>query len=567
MRGADLPADPAADRRPHPHPGGGRAVPGARTGRPRPQGRVRRPLPPAPDPGLLARPDQRRHARPRRPAQARQAEEAHDRGGRRPSRGEGLLEAPAHRLGRDRARSRRRAGGLRLRRPAREGPGPRAALLREDGLPQRAPHRHRRPRAALVLVQLAVRRVPGVPRPRHPDGGRPRAGRLRPEPDARRGRDPAVVGGARLRLLPPAALRPRRRARLRPQHPLGAAARQGPLLDPRRPRDQGARPAHQPLRPRALLLHRLRGRPPLHRAPARRGRDRHQPRAVRGLHARGPVPGVPGQPAQAGVDGRDPRRTQHRRRLRDADQRDRRLPAHPRAVHPREADRRAGAQGDPGAAQLPARRGPGLPLPRPALGVAVRRRGAADPARDPDRRGPGRRPLRPRRAVDRPAPARQPPAHRHPGAAEEPRQHADRGRARRGHDPGRRLGGRHRPGRRRARRPGGRLRPGPGAAGPPRLVDRHVPLGAALDPGPGGATPPHARARAGGARGQGAQPPGHRRRLPARRLRRGHRRLGVRASPPWSTTSSTPRWPSRSTTPARSRDGTAASRGSTTSTR
>ena len=32
-------------------------------------------------------------------------------------------------------------------------------------------------RAALVLVQLAVRRLPGVHRPRHPDGGRPRAHR------------------------------------------------------------------------------------------------------------------------------------------------------------------------------------------------------------------------------------------------------------------------------------------------------------------------------------------------------------------------------------------------------
>ena len=35
----------------------------------------------------------------------------------------------------------------------------------------------------------------------------------------------------------------------------------------------------------------------------------------------------------------------------------------------------------------------------------------------------------------------------------EPGQHADRGRARRGHHPHRRLGRRHRPGRRRARRP------------------------------------------------------------------------------------------------------------------
>ena len=45
----------------------------------------------------------------------------------------------------------------------------------------------------------------------------------------------------------------------------------------------------------------------------------------------------------------------------------------------------------------------------------------------------------------RAAPARQPPAARDAAAAARPGQHADRGRARRGHHPGRRLGGRHRP--------------------------------------------------------------------------------------------------------------------------
>ncbi len=239
-----------------------------------------------------------------------------------------VVQAPAHRLGGDRARPRRRPGGLRLRRPARQGPGSRAALLREDGLPQRAPDRHRRPRAALVLVQLAVRRLPRVPRPRHPDGGRPRAGRPRPDrrPSARASISPwsgaHVVG-----LLPPAPRRARRRARLRPRHPVGGPPRQGQAVDPRRAPDQGARPAHQPLRPRALLLHRVRGRPPLHRAPAPRGRVRHQPRALRGLHARGALPGVRGLPAQAGLDGGDHRRQEHRRGLRAADQRDRRLPA------------------------------------------------------------------------------------------------------------------------------------------------------------------------------------------------------------------------------------------------
>ena len=90
-----------------------------------------------------------------RPTHARQAEEAHHRGRGRPARGQGVVEAPAHRLGRDRAQPRRRPGRLRPRRPAGEGPGPRAEVQREDGLPQRPPDRHRRARAAVVLVQHA----------------------------------------------------------------------------------------------------------------------------------------------------------------------------------------------------------------------------------------------------------------------------------------------------------------------------------------------------------------------------------------------------------------------------
>ena len=78
---------------------------------------------------------------------------------------------------------------------------------------------------------------------------------------------------------------------------LPAKARKSPA---RRPPDQGPRRHHQPLRPPARLLRRVRGRPVLRRASPRRGRVRHQPRALRGLHARGAVPGLPGQPAQAG---------------------------------------------------------------------------------------------------------------------------------------------------------------------------------------------------------------------------------------------------------------------------
>ena len=117
--------------------------------------------------------------------------------------------------------------------------------------------------------------------------------------------------------------------------PWEALVRQGAEVAARRALDQGARGHPQPVRPPARLLRRVRGRPQLHRAAAPRGRVRHQPRALRGLHARGAVPGLRGQPAQAGLDGRHAglageRRAQHRRGLRDADQRDRGLPAQPR---------------------------------------------------------------------------------------------------------------------------------------------------------------------------------------------------------------------------------------------
>ena len=83
---------------------------------------------------------------------------------------------------------------------------------------------------------------------------------------------------------------------------------------------------------------------------------------------------------------------------------------------------------------------------------ALGRRGAAHPPRLADRLRPDRRDVRARRAVDRPAPARQRPPARHAQAPARPRQHRDRRRARRGGDRGGRLRRRHGPGRRRARR-------------------------------------------------------------------------------------------------------------------
>ena len=73
----------------------------------------------------------------------------------------------------------------------------------------------------------------------------------------------------------------------------------------------------------------------------------------------------------------------------------------------------APAQGDPRAARVPRRRGARLPDAGPRGRHARRRRGAADPARDTDRQRARRRAVHPRRAVDRPAPARQPAPARH----------------------------------------------------------------------------------------------------------------------------------------------------------
>ena len=144
-------------------------------------------------------PGRRRDRVAGRAAQAEEAGEAHHRGGRRPARGQGVRQAAAHRLGRDRARPGRRPGHPRLRRPAGGRPAPRAAVLRAPRLPQRPPAVDRGAGAAVVLLQLALRRLPRVHRPRHPDGGRPGADRARRREVARRGRDRAVGGRARPR--------------------------------------------------------------------------------------------------------------------------------------------------------------------------------------------------------------------------------------------------------------------------------------------------------------------------------------------------------------------------------
>ena len=94
-----------------------------------------------------------------------------------------------------------------------------------------------------------------------------------------------------------------RPARLLDGHPVGEAPRQGPEGRPARLAGPGARPLQEPLRPRAQLLRRVRGRDAVPGAAARGHRQRLRAGQVRGLHARRALSRLPRHPAQAG----DPR--------------------------------------------------------------------------------------------------------------------------------------------------------------------------------------------------------------------------------------------------------------------
>ena len=196
--------------------------------------------------------------------------------------------------------------------------------------------------------------------------------------------------------------------------------------------------------------HGLRGRAPAARERRRARRRKHDRRGLGPHGGRGPAL-LPGAPA--------PRR--------------------------RAPDRGRGAEGDPRASRLPRRGGPRLPLARPRGPHALGRRIPADPAGEPGGLRAHGRDLHPRRALDRPAPARQPAAARHARAHARHRQHGGGGRARRGDDPER--GPRDRL-RARGRRGGRAHRPRRNAEEPraePTLADGRLPLRPPGDPGAG----------------------------------------------------------------------------------
>ena len=291
----------------------------------------------------------------------------------------------------------------------------------------------RRAGAAELLVQLALRRLPDVRRARQQArGGRgARGARYHALHQRRRAR---AVGQQHARVLVPRPRRGRRRPRLLARHALAEAAQARAGRRALRIGRRGVRPLQEPVRAAADVLHHLRRCAPQHRAALQGDGLGRLAREARAVHARGAVPGLQGRPAPPRDAGGHGGRAPHLRADEPVDPQDAVLPGVGGALGAGADDRRAAAEGDPRAARVPRRRRSRLPHAVAARGHARRRRGAADPAGHPDRLGSRRRPLHPRRAVDRSPPARQPPVARHPDPPPRPREHADRRRARRSHD-------------------------------------------------------------------------------------------------------------------------------------
>ena len=339
--------------------------------------------------------------------------------------------------------------------------------------------------AADLLVQLPARRLPAVHRPRLPDGDRPGPGGG-PVAVGQRGRDPALELGGRL--LRAARTGDRREVRHRPRRAVGGPARGGPGPLPVRRRGRArVRLLPQPDGAAAVVHGAARGHRDEPRAPLSGDRLRVFARAHRGVHVGAAVPGMPRRAPAARDTGREGRRDRHPRVHAQVRARGDRVARRPRPDGYRAADRLPDPEGDRRAAAVPRLGRRRLPDAGASGGHAVGRRGPAHPPCDADRLQPRGRALHPGRALDRTAPARQPQAARHAGAAARPRQHGDRGRARRGHDAGRRPHRGPRPRRGRARRADRRR----GAAGEGEaslaVAHRPVPGRQAADPGAGGA--------------------------------------------------------------------------------
>ena len=460
----------------------GHEVHGQRAGRPRPQGRVPGRLRGAPRGRVHAREGRRRAAPARGAADPRQEVQAHDRGRRRPPRDEGRP-APAPRaVGRDGRRARRRPGRRSTCSTARSSPSARTSPA---------------PSTASALPELE----PRIFCFNSPHGACPRCTGLGAQQEI----DPDLLVPDPTLSIGEGALVPWSLGNSSFYESVIQAIADRYEIDLELPW-QELTEEHQNLflfgtdgdkvyvqyrnrmgRKRAVHA-RLRGHRREPRAPLPRDRLEPAARADRGVHE------LPARARSATARGSSPRcsrspsaaRTSTSSRGMSVAARDR-VRRRARADRDRAADRRADPEGDPRAADLPRERRRRLPAARPRRLDALRRRGAAAAARDADRQPARRRALHPRRAVDRPAPARQRQADHDARAAARPRQHRARGRARRADDARGRPSRRHGPGRGRARRP--RRRRGHGEAGRAEreVGHRPVPLGQARDRDPGAA--------------------------------------------------------------------------------
>ena len=159
----------------------------------------------------------------------------------------------------------------------------------------RVPRARRRPAgapAADLLVQLAARRLPALPRARRAAGDRPRPARPRPDALDRRGRARPLVDG-RLELLRGRHPGDRRQVGDRPRQAVARPDDRGAgPLPVRHRRRADLRAVPEPDGPQALVHARLRGDRQEPRAPLSRDRLVAAAGADRGVHELPPVPAV-----------------------------------------------------------------------------------------------------------------------------------------------------------------------------------------------------------------------------------------------------------------------------------
>ena len=307
VRRADRAADAAADRRPGARARGGSPVPGARADDPRPQGRVRRPVPPAAGAGLLPGPGRRRDppARPSRPSST--------------SRSKHTIEVVVDRLAVKESAKRRLtdsvetalnlAGGLVLLDFVdldAKDPGRELRFSEKMSCPNEHP---------IDTDELEPRSFSF----NSPFGACPECHGLGTRIEV----DPELVVPDPTASLGEGAIQPWGQAHVADyfQRLLGAlgdelgfdldtpwgeltakAAEVGAVGTP----DQGPRRHPNRYGRERSYYAQFEGVQSLHRAAPPRGRVRHQPRALRGLHARGAVPGLRRLPAQADLGRRSP---------------------------------------------------------------------------------------------------------------------------------------------------------------------------------------------------------------------------------------------------------------------